>query len=327
MSRIFDIVQSMSGQKNVVVLPRPYLDFFRGEQQAHALAAVLNNLVFWSAHGDEDGWFYKTYEELGEEAGGLSKDQTERLVKKLVRTHLSNAISMRVKKVNGTPTTHYKINGDELISRIFKGFSETAKSRKPNREAAKSKPRSCEIENVESRNLGNREVAESFLYTDFKTDYDLQTNKPSCPVAAQPDAESAFKSSHPEAVIFSAKKRQWASQEDLRCAEWIWSRISKLYEEAAESDGEVVKPKEPNWTDWANEVRLMRSQDGRNHRQICELFGRANRDAFWCRNILSPSKLRKKWDELSLKLSQSATPRSITDIPETYSEPVGFRTE
>lgn len=53
MSRIFDIVQSMSGQKNVIVLPRPYLLFFKDDQQAHALAAVLNNLVFWSAFGQK----------------------------------------------------------------------------------------------------------------------------------------------------------------------------------------------------------------------------------------------------------------------------------
>ncbi|MFW8092122.1 helix-turn-helix domain-containing protein, partial [Klebsiella pneumoniae] len=26
-------------------------------------------------------------------------------------------------------------------------------------------------------------------------------------------------------------------------------------------------------------------------------------DSFWCKNVLSPSKLREKWDELSLKLS------------------------
>lgn len=106
--------------------------------------------------------------------------------------------------------------------------------------------------------------------------------------------------------MFSPKKRQWGSQEDLTCAQWIWGRIIKLYEQAAETDGELVRPKEPNWTVWANEVRLMRSLDGRTHRQICELFGRANRDKFWCRNILSPSKLREKWDELALKLSTAA---------------------
>ncbi|MEN4561773.1 conserved phage C-terminal domain-containing protein [Pantoea agglomerans] len=189
MSRTFDIIQSMSGQKNVIVIPRPYLKFFRGEQQAHALAAVLNNLVFWSAFGDDKGWFYKTYEELGEEAGGLSKDQTERLVKKLVKNHLSDAIHTCVRKVNGTPTMHYKVDGDSLISLIFKDQLETANSRLPKREVATLKSRSNDIETEGSRNLGNREVAESFLYTDVNTDLNIQTNKPSCQVASQPDDE------------------------------------------------------------------------------------------------------------------------------------------
>lgn len=36
-------------------------------------------------------------------------------------------------------------------------------------------------------------------------------------------------------------------------------------------------------------------QDGRTHKQICSLFKRANKDSFWCKNVLSPSKLREKW--------------------------------
>ncbi|MBP1131300.1 hypothetical protein JOE25_002880 [Serratia sp. PL17] len=131
--------------------------------------------------------------------------------------------------------------------------------------------------------------------------------KPSCQVAAQPDIspDDVFLSRHPEAVVFSAKKKIWGSAEDLKCAEWIRSRIVKLYEQAAETDGEVARPKEPNWADWANEIRLMSTQDGHTHKQICELFAKANRDPFWCNNILSPSKLREKWDDLTLKLSAS----------------------
>lgn len=130
-------------------------------------------------------------------------------------------------------------------------------------------------------------------------------NKSTCQVAPQPDesGDEKFLSRHPQAVVFSAKKKIWGSAEDLKCAEWIRSRIVKLYEQAAESDGEVARPKEPNWADWANEIRLMCSQDGRTHKQICELFAKANRDPFWCKNILSPSKLREKWDDLTLKLS------------------------
>jgi hypothetical protein len=100
----------------------------------------------------------------------------------------------------------------------------------------------------------------------------------------------------------SAAKWQWGSQDDLTCAEFIWGKLSACTN-CPESDGEVVRPKEPNWTAWANEVRLMVMQDGRTHKQICSLFKRANKDSFWCKNMLSPSKLREKWDELSLKLA------------------------
>ncbi|QXO56656.1 helix-turn-helix domain-containing protein [Morganella morganii] len=129
-----------------------------------------------------------------------------------------------------------------------------------------------------------------------------------CPDAALPDddkvsPDSDFISRHPEAAVFSAGKRQWGTAEDLRCAQWIWQKILALYEQAAETDGEVSRPKEPSWTQWANDIRLMRGQDGRTHRQICEMFGRVNRDAFWCRNILSPGKLREQWDKLSLKFT------------------------
>ena len=146
--------------------------------------------------------------------------------------------------------------------------------------------------------------------TEITTESTTENKTPSCPEASQPDAAGKpddFLTRNPTAVVYSAAKRQWGSQEDLTCAEWLWGRIIKLYEQAAESDGEVVRPKEPNWTAWANEVRLMCSQDGRTHRQICELYGRVNRDPFWCKNILSPSKLREKWDELSLKLSASSS--------------------
>ncbi|EAN0637762.1 helix-turn-helix domain-containing protein [Salmonella enterica] len=140
-----------------------------------------------------------------------------------------------------------------------------------------------------------------------KSKQDPQGNKTlSCPDASQPDqqmTDQEFLTRHPDAAVFSPKKRQWGTQDDLTCAQWIWKKIIALYEQAAESDGELARPKEPNWTAWANEIRLMCAQDGRTHKQICEMYSRVSRDPFWCRNILSPSKLREKWDELSLRLS------------------------
>lgn len=189
MIRTFDIVQSMSGQKNVIVLPRPYLQFFKEDQQAHALAAVLNNLVFWSAFGSEDGWFYKTHKELGTEAGELSEDQTERLVKKLISKYLPGVIETCSKKVNGTPTKHYRIDGEALISLIFPERNDSAKVRNGKRERTESKTRSRVSQSADNGNHKSRESTESYLYTDFNAELDKQTNKPSCPVAAQPDPE------------------------------------------------------------------------------------------------------------------------------------------
>ena len=45
----------------------------------------------------------------------------------------------------------------------------------------------------------------------------------------------------------------------------------------------------------------MRVQDKRTHYEICDLFQWANRDEFWKDNILSPSSLRKQWDQLTTK--------------------------
>jgi len=132
----------------------------------------------------------------------------------------------------------------------------------------------------------------------------------SCPDASLSDEQltkDAFLNRHPEAVVAHAGKRQWGSKEDLTCAQWMWNRIVKLYEKAAETDGELVRPKEPNWAAWSNEIRLMCAIDGRTHKQICEMFSRVQRDPFWCRNVMSPSKLREKWDDLVLRLpSQGA---------------------
>lgn len=110
-----------------------------------------------------------------------------------------------------------------------------------------------------------------------------------------PDREKSIKK--------SSAQTKWGTPEDHKCAEWIFSRIRRLYEKAAETDGELARPREPNWNAWANEIRLMRTIDKRSHRQICDMFKRVQGDPFWCRNVLSPSKLREKWDDLVLKLA------------------------
>lgn len=96
----------------------------------------------------------------------------------------------------------------------------------------------------------------------------------------------------PDAAIQTPNGKLWGNRDDLTCAEFIYSRVL------------VVNPtaKKPNWTDWANQVRLMRQQDLRTHHEICKLFKFANTDSFWASNVLCPKTLRKQWDKLNAKL-------------------------
>jgi len=81
------------------------------------------------------------------------------------------------------------------------------------------------------------------------------------------------------------------TDDDLRAANWIFGLIKNL----------SPNVKTPTFESWANEIRLMRERDGRTLKDICELFKWANKDEFWSANILSPSKLRDKWDQLEIK--------------------------
>ena len=99
-----------------------------------------------------------------------------------------------------------------------------------------------------------------------------------------------------------AKKYSF-SPDDMRAAEWIFELLKKLNPEF----------KVKSMDSWANCVRLMRERDGKTHRDICELFQWANQDPFWSLNILSPSSLREKWVQLSIKKQVSERkPRRTT---------------
>lgn len=85
------------------------------------------------------------------------------------------------------------------------------------------------------------------------------------------------------------RKTRRFTPEDEACARWLFGCNLSVNPEA----------KQPNWNTWSDEVRLMREQDKRTHRAICELYAWAKKDGFWSPNIQSPGKLREKWDQLT----------------------------
>ena len=186
-NQVFDIVQAMSGQGNCITIPGPYLDLFAGDRQQHLLAAILNQLVFWSGKSSlENGWFYKEHAELASEIRGVSEDQITRLVNKICTKWLPGIVEKAQRQVNGVKKTHYRVDGDALITKIFPPALDSAESRNGKRDIAEQVPQNHGTENAGSQNP-NREVAEPILYTDHYSDHHKQIINPSCPVAPQPD--------------------------------------------------------------------------------------------------------------------------------------------
>lgn len=97
-------------------------------------------------------------------------------------------------------------------------------------------------------------------------------------------------------IINTSSKKKF-SDEDMQASRYIFKKIQELNPNA----------REPNFDSWANTVRLMVERDNRTHREVCELFQWANNDPFWQSNILSPEKLRKQWDQLTIKKSAGNT--------------------
>ncbi|EOZ8450271.1 hypothetical protein ACQXSR_005041, partial [Escherichia coli] len=265
----------------------------------------FGQIFYWQDKAHAAEGVHKTREEIQHETGLTFEQQA------VARKHLvSRGILVETNK-RLEHKMFYRIDCERLNELINENnqFSRNGETRfretvKPNF-AEEGKP-SQRTRETPRRGEGKT----NFDLTENTTEITTENKTSSRPDASQPDtqtAEQEFLTRHPDAVVFSPKKRQWGTQDDLTCAQWLWKKIIALYEQAAECDGEVVRPKEPNWTAWANEIRLMCVQDGRTHKQICEMYSRVSRDPFWCRNVLSPSKLREKWDELSLRLSPSVS--------------------
>lgn len=90
-------------------------------------------------------------------------------------------------------------------------------------------------------------------------------------------------------MVRTAKGKKQGTPEDLQLAHAMFTAIR------------IVNPtaKEPNWPEWANDIRLLRELDQRTHDEIRALFAWANTHHFWAANILSPRKLRAQWDTLT----------------------------
>ena len=119
------------------------------------------------------------------------------------------------------------------------------------------------------------------------------------------------KTQRPEAAIQSSKGDKWGTADDLKAAEWMFDVVKSIEPSA----------RKPAFAGWANDIRLMREKDGRDHRDMCSLFRWASQDSFWCGNVLCPAKLREKWSQLAIKRdkakSGTGTGKPVLDFNNT----------
>lgn len=107
---IIKLIKSISGQANVLTIPRLYINLTK----SHRAALLLSQCVYWSDRSkDLDGWFYKTFSEWRDELG-IPRGGIETAIKAISRW-----VETKVARVGAHPKTHYRVLLKVLESSIL----------------------------------------------------------------------------------------------------------------------------------------------------------------------------------------------------------------
>ena len=122
--RITALIKSVSGQANILTIPRIYISLLCGKIEA---ALLLSQCVYWSDRTTKpQGWFYKSYKEWEDEIG-LSQFRVKNAANELKELGI---LETKLKRANRAPTIHYRVNISLLTDAIIKFIDnqETAQS-------------------------------------------------------------------------------------------------------------------------------------------------------------------------------------------------------
>lgn len=109
--QFFEIIRSLTGQSNILTVPRVLIDFTGGSIES---ALFLSQLLFWSDKTTNDGWIYKSYREWKEEIHitRYALDQARKALEGF------GILETQLKKVNGGPTVHYRLNIEAFVEQF-----------------------------------------------------------------------------------------------------------------------------------------------------------------------------------------------------------------
>ena len=126
---------------------------------------------------------------------------------------------------------------------------------------------------------------ETYNCSDINTDINTDNKQISSSIL-----DSAESNENSEGMEPKTEDKQRGSEEGLRLAGGLLSCM-KIHN---------PKLKEPSLESWAKEFDKIMRIDKRTFEEIKDMIIWCQKDQFWHRNILSPSKLRKQWDRLYL---------------------------
>ena len=102
-----------------------------------------------------------------------------------------------------------------------------------------------------------------------------------------------------ETTTEKKSKKKIFTPDDLAVAQYLFQKIKCIYADA----------KEPNWNEWANNIRLLRERDGKSLKAIRNIIDIIFEDngvydgSFWRQNIRSTAKLRKQYEQIAYQIS------------------------
>lgn len=110
--QIFNMIQSLTGEKNLLAIPREIIRF-TGDLES---GVFLAQLIYWTDKGGrKDGFIYKTIKEWQDEVF-ISEYALRKIRKNLESIGI---LETKLKKANGNPTLHYKINQKSFINQFL----------------------------------------------------------------------------------------------------------------------------------------------------------------------------------------------------------------
>lgn len=108
--QFFNLISSLCGQDNILTIPRMFIDF----TGSHTAALLLSQMLFRQGQKGEREFFWKTYADWKKETA-LEEHEVRRISKSFKDRGI---LETKIKKVQGNPTLHFRINIAELHKQL-----------------------------------------------------------------------------------------------------------------------------------------------------------------------------------------------------------------